>query len=52
MAIFPRGTIEVKGKGEMKTFWVNKEGLTDKRNGTIRSFMKSVRKNKKDEGVA
>mmetsp|Transcript_23856 Transcript_23856/g.66116 ORF Transcript_23856/g.66116 Transcript_23856/m.66116 type:complete len:742 (-) Transcript_23856:80-2305(-) len=52
MAIFPRGIIEVKGKGEMKTFWVNKEGSTDKRNGTIRSFMKSVRKNKKDEGVA
>jgi len=47
MRIFPRGSIDVKGKGEMKTFWVHTEGsssVSDKNGGAIRNFMKAVRK--------
>ena len=46
MRIYPRGIIEVKGKGEMQTFWVQTEGSVkskDKKNGTIRNFINSVR---------
>lgn len=50
MGIFPRGGIEVKGKGEMQTFWVHMEGSTkssvSSKNGVIRdvkNVFKSLR---------
>lgn len=48
--IFPRGEIEVKGKGMMNTFWVHTEGSLsskDSKDGKIRKFMKAVPKYRK-----
>lgn len=46
--IFPRGVIDVKGKGEMNTFWVHTEGsFSAARHGnksTFSNFMEKVRK--------
>ena len=43
--IFPRGSIEVKGKGEMKTSWIHREGsfaTVQKSSGTIRNFIQNA----------
>jgi hypothetical protein len=49
--IFPRGTIEVKGKGEMKTYWVHTEGSasSNNKNGAIRDGVKNVLKSLRGE---
>lgn len=38
--LFPRGTINVKGKGAMNTYWVHKEG---ERESVSKSFFKAIR---------
>jgi class 3 adenylate cyclase len=49
MRLFPRGVINVKGKGNMKTFWVNEEREKEDEhsmksgNGGHRSFFKSFK---------
>lgn len=47
--IFPRGYIDVKGKGEMKTFWIHTEGSHSQsspdinaKNGAIRNVFNSL----------
>ena len=53
--IFPRGTIEVKGKGEMKTYWIHTEGSdsasnsNSTKNGAIRDGVKNVLKSLRGE---
>jgi hypothetical protein len=51
--IFSRGVIEVKGKGEMQTFWVHTEGSTrstsSTKNGAIRDGVKNVFKSLRGE---
>jgi len=46
--IFPRGVIDVKGKGEMNTFWVHREGsfsaTRHNNKSTFSNFMEKVRK--------
>jgi len=49
--IFPRGTIEVKGKGEMQTYWVHTEGTSSSSQsgnangmmGNVQNVLKSLR---------
>lgn len=41
----PRGIIEVKGKGEMETFWVNEDAVVaSERDGNTRSIFKMMKK--------
>jgi len=40
--IYPRGAINVKGKGSMNTFWVHKEGEKETVSGA-KSFFKAIR---------
>ncbi|KAL3943440.1 MAG: hypothetical protein SGBAC_002488 [Bacillariaceae sp.] len=40
--IYPRGAINVKGKGSMNTFWVHKEGEKESVS-TAKSFFKAIR---------
>jgi hypothetical protein len=51
--IFSRGFIDVKGKGEMQTFWVHNEGSTNNtsfmKNGAIRDGVKNVFKSLRGE---
>jgi len=40
----PRGSIEVKGKGEMHTYWVNEDAaMVTQREGTSRSIFKMLK---------
>lgn len=52
--IFPRGAIEVKGKGEMKTYWVHTEGSISSnshKKAAVRDGVKNVLKSLRGERV-
>jgi class 3 adenylate cyclase len=44
LSLNPRGAIEIKGKGEMETYWVNEDAaVQSQREGTSRSIFKILK---------